>query len=222
MKLLKSWDEVTVFKWQQYSQLVANDKIESDEAVDAFMDSLICLMYEMTHMEVEHMTVYEYKSLVQSLNFLNEPPKEKISKRFVANGTTYEWQLHPGQIKRSLIKTAQAIEVKEFSKDFAGNIHKIVASCVTPKKKVGLFYFNTKKDHEEISNDMLHTPITNVLGYCVFFCNSLPKLINATMDYLLKNSPMEAKEKMQSIVDLWQGLDGYSMLNQFPNMKESN
>ena len=117
---------------------------------------------------------------------------------------------------------SQAIEVKEFSKDFAGNIHKIVASCVTPKKKVGPFYFNTKKDHEEISNDMLHTPITNVLGYCVFFCSSLPKLINATMDYLLENSPMEAKEKMQSIVDLWQGLDGYSMLNQFPNMKESN
>ena len=219
IKLLKSWDDVTVFKWQQYSQLIANAKVESDEAVDAFMDSLICLMYEITHMEVEHMTVYEYKSLVQSLNFLNENPKEKISKRFIANGTTYEWQLHPGQIKRSLIKTAQALEVKEFAKDFAGNIHKIVASCVTPKKKFAFLYFNTKKDHEDIAEDTLHAPITEVLGYCVFFCNSFPRLINTTMDYLLENSPMEAKEKIQAIVDLWQGLDGYSMLNPSANMK---
>ena len=112
--------------------------------------------------------------------------------------------------------------VKEFAKDFAGNIHKIVASCVTPKKKFACFYFDSKKDHEDIAEDMLHAPITEVLGYCVFFCNSLPKLISTTMDYLLENSPKEAKEKMQAIVDLWQGLDGYSMLNQFPNMKESN
>ena len=133
--------------------------------------------------------------------------KKEARKRVKVNGRYYRfnWEVNK-------LKAARYIEAKTFVGDgLFQNLHKIMASCVVPERKIGFLYFDKKynaADHDKYATDLLDAPFPFVYNACVFFCQLLMKWIDVTLSYseelkgkMTANQIAVLRESLQNITD---------------------
>ena len=217
-----TWNDITVKQWQEYISLM-NEVGENPSALELIEmnEKLISIMYGLPMSKVEILTESDFANKVNGLAFLNKPIEgTKPKKRIFVNGNVYRLKYdvrkHTHTKHIAMFSNAgDVISVKEFSKDFANNIGKVLASMVVPQRKILGLYFDKKPkptDHEVISQDVLDAKFIDVYNACIFFCKLLEKLIVATVDYLAKRKEL-TKDTKQKLMDLLKVLDGFTLQN---------
>jgi hypothetical protein len=90
----------------------------------------------------------------------------------------------------TMMPAARYIESKVFGQDVHKELHKVAACMVIPQRRHWLLgWIDDKYDaakHSEYAEDMLHAPITAVLGSVIFFCDVYLTLINNSRVYLVR------------------------------------
>lgn len=208
-----TWNDITVFQWQQLSDL--KDLDEVDMAIKA-----TAIVTGKTETQVQQMTLLETKDLASKMSFIStEIPLKRVN-YINANGSRYKVNY---DVRR--MPTARYIESKHFAKDFAGNIHRIAACMVSPMKKTIFGYEEIPFDasrHEAYANDLQYASITDVMGSVVFFYHVFRIWIKVFQDYLKSEMMKMGMNKYQSEVvyqALCNSLDGFTRLPSLQNMK---
>jgi hypothetical protein len=170
-----NWNKITV---RQYQQIVPIIEDQTFSELDRLV-KIICILTGKSEQEIDSWPLNklnEYKHLFEH-DF-----KKEVKKRIKVNGRYYRFVW---QIER--LPAARYIEAKTYSQEgFIPNLHRLMASCVMPQKKVGFFYFDKKynaADHEKYATDLLDAPFPFVYNACVFFCNVFVKWIETILSY---------------------------------------
>jgi len=213
------WDKINVWQYQQiYNALNTKDKDATDLDLEV---KLVGIVNNMTEMQIDSLTLDEYKKLSKTIAFLNEPiegtPKKHIS---ISNSKRYKINYDV-----SKMPFARYIESKVFSEDLYGNLHKLAATMVIPQRRKYGIWFNEKYDasrHEEYANDMLTARFVDVYHSLVFFYQVYRNWIEVSKGYLEKKmveagmQEAQAKEVVQSLCSI---LDGNIAPNLLPSTK---
>ena len=179
-----NWNKITV---RQYQQILPIIEEESFTDLDKLV-KVICVLTGLSEEEVDSWPltkINEYRHLFE-FDF-----KKEAKRRVKVNGRYYRinWQIDK-------LPAARYIEAKTFAgQGLFPNLHRLMASCVIPQRKVGFMYFDKKynaADHEKYANDMLDAPFPFVYNACVFFYLVLMELTKNILSY----SVQELKEKM--------------------------
>lgn len=196
-----NWNKITVGQYQKILPIVEDANLtDLDKLV-----KVICAITDLSELEVDSWPlskINEYKHLF-TFDF-----KKEAKKRVSVNGRHYRinWKV-------SDINAARYIEAKTYAADgLFKNLHKVMASCVIPQRKIGFFYFDKKykaADHEVYANDMLSAPFPFVYNASLFFCKLLKGLTETTLSYSAKelgnhlttNQIQVLRESLQSIMD---------------------
>jgi len=213
------WDKINVWQYQQiYSALNTKDKDATDLDLEV---KLVGIVNNMTEMQIDSLSLTEYKKLSKTIAFLNEPiegtPKKHIR---ISNSKRYRINYDV-----SKMPFARYIESKVFSEDLYGNLHKLAATMVIPQKRKFGIWFDEKYDaskHEEYANDMLTARFVDVYHSLVFFYQVYRNWIEVSKGYLVKKmveagmQEAQAKEVVQSLCII---LDGNIAPNLLPSTK---
>jgi hypothetical protein len=213
------WEKISVWQYQQiYTALNTKDKDATDLDLQV---KLVAIVNNMTEMQVDSLSLEQYKELSKSINFLNEPivgtPKKHIS---ISKGKRYKINYNVNKMP-----FARYIESKVFSEDLYGNLHKLAATMVIPQKRKFGIWFDQPYDaskHQEYSNDMLEAKFTDVYHSLVFFYQVYRNWIEVSQDYLVNKliqvgtNQDKAREVVQSLCTI---LDGNIAPNLLPITK---
>jgi hypothetical protein len=143
-------------------------------------------------------------------NMENDKPRNIV----YANGCFYKLNY---DLTKKPNNSGTYVELATFSEDIVGNLHKIMASMVTPLKLTwkGL----KEKDHERVAEDMLELDFNVAYHACVFFWAVFTKSIIASKDYLL-NQSMNQKELLETeLMNFKNHLDGFTTVKWLQNLK---
>lgn len=171
-----TWKDITVRQYQQIYPISIEEKwSELDKLV-----KIICVLTDKTEEEVDSWQLNQINEYKFVFNMdIDERPKRRIK----ANGKWYRFEY-----KIQNMPAARYIEGKTFASDgVIENMHRLMASCVVPQRKIGFLYFDKKynaKDHEKYATDLLEAPVQFVYSACLFFCNLLSEWMKLTLSYL--------------------------------------
>jgi len=196
-----NWNKITV---RQYQQILPIIEDESFTDLDKLV-KVICVLTGLSEAEVDSWPlskVNEYKHLFE-FDF-----KKEARRRISVNGRHYRinWQIDK-------LPAARYIEAKTFSGEgLFPNLHRLMASCVIPQRKVGWMYFDKKynaADHEKYATDMLDAPFPFVYNACVFFYLVFKELtkgilsssVNQLKDQMKKEDLILLSQSLESITD---------------------
>lgn len=214
-----TWNNVTVFQYQQINELYANSKDLTDLDISVKVASILT---NKTENQIDSLPVKELGPLLESIAFINEDLKPEAVKVLNINGRRYKCVYDVRNIPAS-----RYIESKHFSSDVMGNLHKIMACLVIPQKKVFLGWVDDKYDagkHSDYAQDMLEAPIESVLGSVVFFYQVYRIWIKNSKDYMV-NQMMEQGVERKKAEEVHQVLctimDGFTKPNWLPILRES-
>lgn len=180
-----NWNKITVRQYQQILPIIDD---ESFTDLDKLV-KVICVLTGLSEAEVDSWPlskVNEYKHLFE-FDF-----KKEARRRISVNGRHYRinWQIDK-------LPAARYIEAKTFSGEgLFPNLHRLMASCVIPQRKVGWMYFDKKynaADHEKYATDMLDAPFPFVYNACVFFYLVFKELTKDILSY----SVIQLKDQMK-------------------------
>ena len=181
-----NWNKITVRHYQQILPIIEE---ESFTDLDKLV-KVICVLTGLSEDEVDSWPlskINEYKHLFE-FDF-----KKEARRRIKVNGRNYRinWQIEK-------LPAARYIEAKTYAgAGLFPNLHRLMASCVIPQRRVLWMYFDKKynaADHEKYATDMLDAPFPFVYNACVFFCSVLMGSIKSILSYSVE----ELKEMMSS------------------------
>jgi hypothetical protein len=213
------WDKINVWQYQQiYNVYNSKDKYETEIEIDS---KLISIVNDMTEMQVDSLSLTEFKKLKKSISFLTEP--------IVGNPVKYikinRYKRYKINYDVSKMPFARYIESKVFSDDLYNNLHKLAATMVIPQKRRFGIWFNEQYDaskHQEYSDDMLTARFTDVYHSLVFFYQVYRNWIEVSKDYLenkMMKAGMTQDKAKEAVLNLCTILDGSIPPNLFPSMK---
>lgn len=215
-----TWNNVTVFQYQQINDLYANAKDMTDLDLSIKVTSIL---KNMTEHQIDSLPVKELGPLLESISFVHTDIQPQAVDFIKVNGRVYKCIYDVRNIP-----AARYIESKHFSSDVMGNLHKIFACMVIPQKKTWFGWKDDKYDaskHSEYAQDILEAPVVNVLGSVVFFYQVYRLWIKNSKDYLVKQM-MEGGVTEKKAVEGWEALctimDGYTKPNWLPTLKASH
>ena len=209
-----NWNKITVEQYQQMLPIIEN---ESFTDLDK-MVKIICILTGLTEDEVDSWPlskINDYKHLFE-FDF-----KKEARKRIKVNGKYYRinWQIER-------MPAARYIEAKTYGQNLFQNIHRLMASCVMPQKKILFWYFDKKynaADHEKYATDMLKAPFPFVYNACVFFCSVLEEWTKVILSYSEKElQGILTKDQAKALKQLSQNITvGFTAQPLSQIMKES-
>lgn len=209
-----NWNKITVRQYQQMLPIIQN---ESFTDLDKLV-KVICVLTGLSEDEVDSwplQKVNEYKHLFE-FDF-----KKEARKRIKVNGKYYRlnWQVEK-------LPAARYIEAKTYSQNLFENLHRLMASCVMPQRRIGFIYFDKKynaADHEKYATDMLDAPFPFVYNACVFFYNVVNEWIKVTLSYSEKElQKILTKQQLNQLRQASQSItDGFTALPLSQIMRES-
>ena len=215
-----TWNNVTVFQYQQINDIYANAKELTDLDLSIKVTSIL---KNMTEHQIDSLPVKELGPLLESISFVHQEIQPQAVDFIKVNGRVYKCIYDVRNIP-----AARYIESKHFSSDVMGNLHKIFACMVIPQKKTWFGWKDDKYDaskHSDYAQDILEAPIVNVLGSVVFFYQVYRLWIKNSKDYLVKQM-MEGGVTEKKAVEGWEALcnimDGFIKPNWLPILKESH
>ena len=195
-----NWNKITVRQYQDILPII------TDEALSD-LDKLVKVISILTGYSEDVIDSWSIDKLNDYRNLFEFDFKKEAKKRIKVNGRYYRfnWEVNK-------LKAARYIEAKTFVGDgLFQNLHKIMASCVMPQRKVMGLYFDKKynaADHDKYATDLLDAPFPFVYNACVFFCLLLMKWIDVTLSYseelrgrMTVSQIAVLRESLQSITD---------------------
>ena len=146
---------------------------------------------------------------VLNKNMQNDKPKNMV----YVNGCFYKINY---DLRKKPNNSGTYVELATFSEDIVGNLHKIMASMVTPLKLTwkGL----KEKDHERVAEDMLELDFNVAYHCCVFFWAVFTRSIVDSKDYLMTQTTQ--KELLETeLMNFKNHLDGFTTVKWLQNLK---
>ena len=146
---------------------------------------------------------------VLNKNMQNDKPKNMV----YVNGCFYKLNY---DLRKKPNNSGTYVELATFSDDIVGNLHKIMASMVTPLKLTwkGL----KEKDHERVAEDMLELDFNVAYHCCVFFWAVFTRSIVDSKDYLMTQTTQ--KELLETeLMNFKNHLDGFTTVKWLQNLK---
>jgi hypothetical protein len=207
-----SWKTLTIAQVQQIEQV--RKSITKDDAEIDIDSMLLSIVLNKPIEEIDAMPYGVYLQERKKLEFLNTQPSGVAIDRIKINGHTYRFIY---DIRN--IPFARYVEVKEFNKDFIGNLHKIAASITVQQKRTVFGWRDKKFDvtkHEQYANDMLQCPFEAVYASCMFFFRLYKNWIAVSQNYLVNEavkSGLNRAEANEAIISLTRSLDGFLQPN---------
>jgi len=147
---------------------------------------------------------------VLNKNMQNDKPKNLV----YVNGCFYKLNY---DLRKKPNNSGTYVELATFSEDIVGNLHKIMASMVTPLKLTwkGL----KEKDHERVAEDMLELDFNVAYHCCVFFWAVFTRSIVDSKDYLMQQT--NQKELLEiELMNFKSHLDGFTTVKWLQNLKD--
>jgi hypothetical protein len=195
-----NWNKITVRQYQEIFPILAKEDLSD-------LDKLVKVIGILTGYSEDVIDSWSIDKLNEYKHLFEFDFKKEARKRVKVNGRYYRfnWEVNK-------LKAARYIEAKTFVGDgLFQNLHRIMASCVVPERKVGFLYFDKKynaADHDKYATDLLDAPFPFVYNACVFFCQLLMKWIDVTLSYseelkgkITANQIKALRESLQSITD---------------------
>jgi hypothetical protein len=195
-----NWNKITVRQYQDIFPIIADDNLSD-------LDKLVKVISILTGYNEEFIDSWPIDKLNEYRHLFEFDFKKEARKRVKVNGKYYRfnWEVNK-------LKAARYIEAKTFvGEGLFQNLHRLMASCVIPQRKVGFLYFDKKYNaahHDKYATDLLDAPFPFVYNACVFFCQLLMKWIDVTLSYSeelkgkMTASQIKAlRESLQSITD---------------------
>jgi hypothetical protein len=195
-----NWNKITVRQYQDIFPIIADDNLSD-------LDKLVKVIGILTGYNEDFIDSWPIDKLNEYRNLFEFDFKKEARKRVKVNGKYYRfnWEVNK-------LKAARYIEAKTFvGEGLFQNLHRLMASCVIPQRKVGFLYFDKKYNaahHDKYATDLLDAPFPFVYNACVFFCQLLMKWIDVTLSYSeelkgkMTASQIKAlRESLQSITD---------------------
>lgn len=195
-----NWNKITVRQYQNILPLITDESLSD-------LDKLVKIISALTGYSEDVIDSWPVDKLHDYKHLFEFDFKKEAKKRVKVNGKYYRfnWEVNK-------LKAARYIEAKTFSGEgLFQNLHKVMASCVIPQRRVLGFYFDKKynaADHDKYATDLLDAPFPFVYNACVFFCTLLMKWIDITLSYseelkgkMTANQIAALRESLQSITD---------------------
>jgi hypothetical protein len=195
-----NWNKITVRQYQDIFPIIADDNLSD-------LDKLVKVISILTGYNEDFIDSWTIDKLNEYRHLFEFDFKKEARKRVKVNGRHYRfnWEVNK-------LKAARYIEAKTFvGEGLFQNLHRLMASCVIPQRKVGFLYFDKKYNaahHDKYATDLLDAPFPFVYNACVFFCQLLMKWIDVTLSYSeelkgkMTASQIKAlRESLQSITD---------------------
>jgi hypothetical protein len=195
-----NWNKITVRQYQDIFPIIADDNLSD-------LDKLVKVICILTGYNEDFIDSWPINKLNEYRHLFEFDFKKEARKRVKVNGRYYRfnWEVNK-------LKAARYIEAKTFvGEGLFQNLHRLMASCVIPQRKVGFLYFDKKYNaahHDKYATDLLDAPFPFVYNACVFFCQLLIKWIDVTLSYSeelkgkMTASQIKAlRESLQSITD---------------------
>lgn len=176
----KSWDDVTL---EQFYKI--KDILEVQDKYTVL--NLIDIIYGIDSSALPAKDLDRY---VKKLQFLNEEIKgNKPSKHYKLNGREYDCHYD-----LTVISTAQFLDYQNYSKD--NKPEDILTVFIFPKGHE----YNDGYDIEQVKEDIMQMPITEVYNAAFFFAVQLKIYVNRFQHYLSKNMKKQGmKESAQCL-----------------------
>jgi hypothetical protein len=204
---------------KKFQELYSISNIELNEAEKSSL--LVQCLTGKNQDEIDKMPIGKYNELCQQINSEFAKFTGDMNMGKPKNWVWVKKRLYfiNYDIAKTPMNAGRYVEIATFSDDIIGNMHKIMATMVTPMR---LTFFGLKpkkkKDHEQIANDMLEMDFGVVYHSCVFFYAVFTKSIQNSLTYF--KSIVEDGEKVEQVVkSLGEHLDGSIMANWYQNLK---
>ncbi len=186
-KIPKSWDDITIEQYQEINRLDKSDEID-------YLVSLVSIVCHLDVETVESMDLKKLRDLGTSLAFIKTMP-DKFVNDFKLNGKKYIVDCNIAHIT-----TGQYIDLNKYIElGIEENMHKILTLFCLPTKRKFLKRVSLKYgkgyDLNELSVELLKTPISVAYPLALFFCKLLEKSMPAIQDSLIQEV-----EEMKKII----------------------
>lgn len=208
---------VTIRQFQELSEAAKTELPDIEKSI-----VMAKIVTGMNDEQLEKMTVDKFNKLCLKINNvfaqLNEPDDRRVAPKYIyANGKKYKVNHDINQIN-----AGRYVEIATFQADIIGNLHKIMASIVTPMKWTWRGYKPMVYDaakHKSIADDFLEADFFKAYNSCLFFYTLLLKSIDNLNIYGNRLAGMKAAQ-LQNHSQSYS--DGYIMENLSPNLNQLN
>ena len=197
-----NWNKITVRQYQDILPLITDESLSD-------LDKLVKMISVLTGYNEDFIDSWTIEKLNEYRYLFEFDFKKEARKRVTVNGKHYRfnWEVNK-------LKAARYIEAKTFTGEgLFQNLHKIMASCVIPQRKVLGFYFDKKynaADHDKYAADLLDAPFPFVYNACVFFCTLLMKWIDVILSSSEELKGAMSPSQMTALRESLQGItDGF-------------
>jgi hypothetical protein len=209
--------KVTIKVFQALNEIADSPLTEFEKSVE-----FVKVLTGKSEFEIDKMSVRKFNKIC---NFINEKMNKWGSQQESGKPKSVIYVSgKPYKIMYDIF-TANAgkyVEIMEFSKEPIKNLHKILASMVTPLKLTwrGLKEIEYKADdHERISNEMLNANYDDVYQAFVFFYAVSKKSMENLATY---GKTAEERTAVQLLLHSLKFGDGFTKPNWYRNLMESN
>jgi hypothetical protein len=202
-----TWNDINVGQWQQIQSIFG-------ERGNSWLDLVVrpaAIIMDRTEHELDSLSKSEINDIGKQIAFVHTAVEPEAQRIIEVRGKRYRCVYDV-----TMMPAARYIESKVFGQDVHKELHKVAACMVIPQRRHWLLgWIDDKYDaakHSEYAEDMLHAPITAVLGSVLFFCDVYLTLINNSRVYLVKelmkrqNLPVAEAEAF--VNDLCNVMDG--------------
>jgi len=216
-----TWNDINVGQWQQIMSIFG-------ERGNSWLDLIVrpaSIIMDRTEHELDSLSTSEINDIGKQIAFVHNAGDPQAPRIIEVRGRRYRCVYDV-----TMMPAARYIESKVFGQDVHKELHKVAACMVIPQKRHWLFgWMDDKYDaakHAEYADDMLHAPITAVLGSVLFFCEVYLTLINNSRVYLvaemMKRQNLPVAEAEAFVNDLCSVMDGIIRPNASRNTSESH
>ena len=211
--------KITIEKFQELYDISQREGTELEKST-----LLVQCLTGKTEEEVNKMPVFKFNKLCRKINsaftqFTTSMDLKKPKNIVKANGRYY-WLNY--EMAKPPMNAGKYIEIATFSSDIIGNLHRIMATISTPMhfSWKGLVLTEGEKDHEKISEDMLHLDFGIAYHSCLFFYAVSSKSIQNSSTYF-KSISTNKIQMEEVLTNLSEVLDGYITAKWYRNLKVS-
>jgi hypothetical protein len=176
-----TWNDINVGQWQQIMSIFG-------ERGNSWLDLIVrpaAIIMDRTEHELDSLSTAEIIEVGKQIAFVHTAVEPQAQRIIEVRGKRYRCVYDV-----TMMPAARYIESKVFGQDVHKELHKVAACMVIPQRRHWLWgWMDDKYDaakHSEYAEDMLHAPITAVLGSVIFFCDVYLTLINNSRVYLVR------------------------------------
>lgn len=210
---------MTIKKFQELFYIAKTKEVDIDKSI-----KLVGVVTGKTPEQVEALSMVKFNKVCAKIkqkfeifdkNLLKSKPKNIV----LVKGRLYKINYEVGS---NPINAGKYVEVVTFAKDVVTNLHKIMASIVTPVRwRMGKLV-PYERAHSIIATDFESMNFEAAYHAAVFFYTHYSVSMKLIRPYLMKDMEGKVSREMaeETLNNLYQTLDGFTMPEWSQNLKE--